>query len=363
MECLVVAFIIVVGGGGIYYSRRIKKPVQLLSGEEAPKVMVSAPVKPASTLVRHVNPPVKSAPDKLLRFPNLRYSIEDGFIIIGGDFFPQISRSPDRAYLSASVDGYNENGKLALVNLSTRQVLWICSVPRPHEALVTNDGLVLVQDWGERGELNGSFVAFDVNGNQLWKHDFDANVLDSGVSRSGARSFVSTANGRDRVDASSTFLYDNATGRLIYKSNMVGDLKFIGDDLALVVSAPGGGKKSFKLTEDGELPSSYERYLMNADFLHAKKDPAEAIRFLRRERSKEKPDWKRFEAVLNAALNKSEGLDDGDLGMIFRFQGEFFEEKNELESAVYAWRRALELNERVGVKTRLKRLEKEIGLD
>ena len=100
----------------------------------------------------------------------------DDFLSISRDGFVMKDHvSPNGRFIVGSLDHHNENdrrikGKCALFESGSNRPLFVKTIDRANNAHVTDEGMVIVENWGD-DKPSSSLLAFDKNGNGLWtKH-------------------------------------------------------------------------------------------------------------------------------------------------------------------------------------------------
>lgn len=183
-------------------------------------------------------------------------------LFIGEDYYGNTAHSPNGQFEVAARDhSYDENnreiqGECALVDASG-SILFRKSIRRANNPHVTNDGLVIVEDWKDEG-LSGALLAFDVGGNRVWRRDFRANIHTSDVSEDGTNVFVTTCNGDYEAHSGKTFFLDAASGRRQWAVDGWGNVRFDGNQLVAKVSFPNESAEDFPFDSRGHLGPAYE---------------------------------------------------------------------------------------------------------
>ncbi|MGJ5643225.1 hypothetical protein [Formosa sp. S-31] len=89
--------------------------------------------------------------------------------------------SENGAYCVVFIDGYNENkeGSVALVETKTKTVLYVNKLNRPHICNVSNNGIVICNDWMSCEKEQSSFRVFDLSGSEIFAQDLRQNIGDT----------------------------------------------------------------------------------------------------------------------------------------------------------------------------------------
>lgn len=118
-------------------------------------------------------------------------------------------------------DNESGNGRLILVNYESDTVEHeLNSFAHPMGAAVSNRGTYIVVDAGRGSELEGSLVAIDHRGNELYRKCYHANIFNIGISDCGRYAAVQTANAMN-ADADLFEVLDIKSGRLVFSRQPV----------------------------------------------------------------------------------------------------------------------------------------------
>ena len=67
---------------------------------------------------------------------------------------------------------------LALVDVECKEIIYKIKLQRPHRCRLTNEGIVVCEDWGVPGKPNSFIFVFDANGNQIIKKTHNTGIGD-----------------------------------------------------------------------------------------------------------------------------------------------------------------------------------------
>jgi hypothetical protein len=95
-------------------------------------------------------------------------------------FYGFMKFSPNKKYCVISVDAGNdkEKGKVALVDTETKKLLYSIIVNRPHRCNVSNNGMVVCNDWNSRQSKSTTFYIFDIEGGVYFSQRVNENIND-----------------------------------------------------------------------------------------------------------------------------------------------------------------------------------------
>jgi hypothetical protein len=230
---------------------------------------------------------------------------------------------------------------------------------RPFSSDVSDVGIFAVNDAGPASELSASLVVFDTAGNQLYGRAYKANLAGFSISPCGRYLASQTCNSGNE-DSYIFEIHDVAQQRV----------------LASRTPATGWSNEYAFETDGGELKRVFAKvqnlgkfaYSPTGEFLDAKKfanarltkgDPStriSAAEELVLSDGSEKT-LQRAMSVVEAAIEASP-QGSSWLAGAYRFKGEVLEKMDRTSDAIEAYRAALALNPKVGVKKRLAGLEK-----
>jgi len=133
------------------------------------------------------------------------------------------SKSPNEDFLLAWRDadpdgrrgGCRDSGEGDYYLVQNEQVIAEGRMERPNQGFVANNGNFILSDWRFGQGLSSTFYAFNRNGVQLLRREFDANSLNSGISQDGRFAVYMTAGGKTQ-DASKIFLFDLEDGETLW---------------------------------------------------------------------------------------------------------------------------------------------------
>lgn len=128
------------------------------------------------------------------------------------DLMGQRSTSPNGRYSLIWQDrGWNgtpadPRGRYVLIDGDT--VVVDGRMERPQDGKVANDGTFVLNDWGLRDELAGTFTAFRADGSEIVSRGYTANLLNNGLSVDGRLAVCQTCNSPGSPDSSILTVFD-----------------------------------------------------------------------------------------------------------------------------------------------------------
>lgn len=246
-------------------------------------------------------------------------------------------------------------------NTTGRIVATVNSLERPFSVDVSDTGVFGVNDAGQTSELSANLVIFDSTGMQVYGRAYKANLAGFSISPCGRYVASQTCNSGNG-DSFILEIHDVAQQRVLASCTPV---------------AGWSAEYTFE-TEDGELKRVFAKinnlgkfaYSPNGEFLDAKKfmtarltkgDPWTRIRAageLVQTDGSDKALQRAFGVVEATIAAFQPGQDDRWLAGGYRLKGELLEKTNRPAEAIEAYRAALGLDSKIGVKKRLAAMEK-----
>lgn len=231
------------------------------------------------------------------------------------------------------VDGFS-GGLVVLLDLLERAQRFEARLVRPWAAHVSDDGLVVVEDWGDSPTVQaGELVAFDSAGHRVWAKRYRAGLYESAMSRNGTLVLVSTCNSDFEPHCGKTWLLDSANGAELWEHDGWGQgghgLWFRGD--RVVMKATGEPLERWVLRE-------------TKDALH-------------------REDEDELEELLNMlqGVLVLPGVSSRARALSWRYLGDAALLQGDRMQAFRCWSRAIELDPGVGLARKFAALAKELA--
>lgn len=274
------------------------------------------------------------------------------------DFIGQHASSPSGRFTllwqdRASINGVMRGGRYVL--LDEGRLLLDAAMARPQDGKVTDDGTFILNDWGSSDELAGTFYAFATDGRQIVSRAFAANLLNNGLSDDGAFAVVQTCNAPGTVDSSVLVVFDLVAGKELAcwqpVSGWATGYEFPGGDRVRMLRHD---RPSLDYSLQGEF---LDRLLWYSDGVsrgehHVIRDALEQGQVV----SGLGPDELRRGALVAVA-----DPDERFRAQSLRLLGEVEELAGDERAALAAYRKALDINPRIGVAKRAAALSRRIG--
>ena len=317
---------------------------------------------PASVLPPNATSPVAIAPAETVRKPIRLPSKFDDMLDFGLSQHSVNNRwsvgfrdpGPDASQKRESIVRLRDN-------TTGRIVAAVSNLERPFSVDVSDTGVFGVNDAGQATELSSNLVIFDTTGRPIYRRRYKANLFGFSISPCGRYVASQTCNSPNE-DSSILEMHDIAHRRV----------------LASCTPVAGWSSTYTFETEDGELKRVFATinhlgkfaYSPTGEFLDTKKfmttrltkgDPWTRIRaageLVRADGSDEV--LERAIGVVSSTISAFQpGQDDRWLAEGYRLKGELLEKTQRLAEAMEAYRTALGINAKVGVKKKLANLEK-----
>lgn len=285
-------------------------------------------------------------------------------------FYAPAEVSENEEYIAAFSDDGPEkkDSNMAILSnggvmlLEGERLCWTYEMPRAHAGGVANTGHVAAGDWMRGGGLRGTFYLFSPEGEVLTKKRFGANLHHSGIAANGVLAWCTTASSRNE-DSNQLAIFGVPNGEMIFKRDKLHgqpvSLKEAGEEIhvetdagvSYVLRRDGTTKNTdqvaqqiyrLKLTSDDARTvfDAVQKRLEQVDFL-ARPEMDELMKHLRR---------------VEGDINLSKRM-----AMLERRKGEVKMAGDNDEQALEHFHAALQLDEKVGVKRKTKKLEKKLS--
>lgn len=278
------------------------------------------------------------------------------------EFMPH-AKSTDGAYRLTWSGGHNnELGRYVL----SHRGIQLCSgnLVRPGEGQVAGNGTFILTDL--TGGLTSRFYGFTSDGTQIVECVFRALPFNIGISESGNCAVVQLCNAPSKEDGGVLVFLDLISGRVRWKRGMetgwADSYKFddVRQELGLSYSKFGVFRYSF---ENGEFLDSekWERkriqYGSGYNILSVCRE-----RFAKYFTSISSANVRELQDLVKQALDKRDIKDDDRaIARALRLSGEIHEHARNFHEAIEQYEKALEFDEKVGVKLKLRRLQRELS--
>ncbi len=145
----------------------------------------------------------------------------------GSDFISfNGSKSPNGNFLVACMDAISGRGGARKSGHGTfilaedgNLLLEVKLLERPNDSAVANNGNFIINDWLFSDDLAGTFYAFNKDGQQLIRHSFKANLYDNCISHDGSFAICSCAKSKHEDGANFAF-FDLNQGQCLWQKNL-----------------------------------------------------------------------------------------------------------------------------------------------
>jgi tetratricopeptide (TPR) repeat protein len=279
-----------------------------------------------------------------------------------GGLLSLVQRSSNNRYRVLALEGSADEGAGSVaLGYSKGDVIWEKTLPRPNNASVSNDGTVLVENWGpaDSRELESALLVFDKEGELLLKKSYEANAYDSGITNEGQLAWLTTAHA-DSDDGHQLFVYDLEEADRLLKTDlpMRGVEQVERSESGLKVKIDGLHCRY----EDGEMVEAddfqwarEERRIENAT------SPGNIAGVIkeRLERADQLSEDQIRETLAHARSFDGRGSDRA-WAKLWRRKGELHHHLGQKETALEHYEKALSLDKKVGVKRKSRRLREEL---
>jgi tetratricopeptide (TPR) repeat protein len=287
------------------------------------------------------------------------------------NFFGEFSQSSNGIFLLAWRDRHyqvDENNYTSKVGgdyylFENENLIVEGHLSRPNDGKISDNGTFILNDWDEAIAQCGTFLSFDKAGNLILARKFKANLLNNGLDDSGKYAVCQTCNAE----------FDNDSGRLVVFS--------LEDASEISNSIPESGwansyefeiqQSIVKLVYSTQSAFSYGVFAYGFDGAFVDREiwcDAQLKRGMivvarqMYEKNKCALDLELSDRLLNSiqiALN-SNNTDALSRSIALRLRGEIFESLGQIENALSAFKEAILLNSRIGLKRKILQIQKQL---
>ena len=254
------------------------------------------------------------------------------------------------------IEGHRTEGNGQVLLIENNQIICRVTPERPNDCKVANNGSFIINDWRFGLEKNGSFFAYNKNGDLLIKQDFAANLLPTNaISDDGRYALVVTAYD-ETYDESPIYLFDLELRKLVWRIDRpirshICQYQFNEDNSLISVSIKENNEKYSTIatiTIGGKLEYTDKIEVTYSGYDH--KAIAEKYMDIK--------DYKTAKLQLIKALEK--GVSKNQTGENYKLLGIIHQEEGENEEAIEYYEKALETYPKIsGVKSRLNKLKRD----
>ena len=231
--------------------------------------------------------------------------------------------------------------------------------PRPDEAAVSNNGNFVICELGDIGELKTTVHAYSTKTGLKTATEVQALPNCVGISDDGGFLAVQFCNSRSEDSGKLVLWNVDLSERIASFEPETGwpdKIRFRVTERVIILEYEKVGKKrSYRYSFDGEFLDR-ERYRIE-EIEDASVSQMDYI-IRRRFKDAAEEDLPGLRALIDDTLSRSFAGEPGYLASAYRLKGEIHEAMDERLPAIAAYERALDLNPKVGVKNRLKKLKK-----
>jgi tetratricopeptide (TPR) repeat protein len=284
------------------------------------------------------------------------------------DIFGPYSESEDGEYLlirqdsdrERGIGGYRNsgNGRFALVKKG--QVIYVGECERPTEGEVSNTGTFAITDTLFGDNLGSKLYVYSGDGTLRFSHMFTANMLNIGISVQGTHVLAQLCNS-DTEDSGKLYLFDIRQSKVISafvpETGWADKYEFSVPDKIVYLCYKNSRRYAYSF--DGIFLDSHR-------YDHERVEDASPTDLILIVREKMNGSTQEQLPSLLSMISKAF---EGNLNdyhdyhaLAYRLKGEIQESMGNVEQAISAYQKALNIDPKVGVKQRLKKLEKEIKL-
>lgn len=274
------------------------------------------------------------------------------------------SHGKTRITEAAESVGIDNRGMGRVVLIKDEELAWQHDLQRPNDGVVADSGHSAINDWLFGDRLNGTFYVFGANSEPIIKSHFLANLINCGLSDDGSVAWCATARSDSERDSQRLAIFTTSPAKSLFKTDVL-----YGDVSQVRLSE---GEVHVKTDQDIEYRFSLQGKILNEDLVNTAIDKAQIEKgsswdLLSIVDSRRKSDdsfraSKQVDelfALLNLALERTD--DPRMIAIIERRKGEIRLELADREQALVHFRKALQLDPKIGIKRLAAKIERELG--
>jgi hypothetical protein len=254
--------------------------------------------------------------------------------------------------------GARDSGNGRYILIDGDKIILQGELERPNDGKVSNQGFFVINDWMFKGDLTGTFYAFDISGKKLIRYKVSANLGKSGISNDGRYAVCQTYDSKTE-DGNKIFLFDLIKQELVWKwepkTGWADNYCFDVDNK--ILSLVGETGKSYRYSFDGNFLDSEkweEERLESANGYELLNIAVEKRRHLESINANLAVNDEVI-PLLKKALDM--GVSEYCQATIHRELGEAYQKLGMITEAIKNFEKAISLNPKIGVTKRLKSLK------
>lgn len=258
--------------------------------------------------------------------------------------------------------GFRKDGMGRVVLLIDKKIKWAKEFERPHDAKVSNEGFVALNDWLFGEGLKGKFYLVNSSGEIVLQDKFAANMMNLGITKDSKLAWTTTA-ASDNSDSNQLFVYDISERKRLFKRNsLYGEIeKSVFRDKCIEFTTTQGIYYKFshkgELVNESEVQNQIEKQKLNSNDLWAVHSIAKQKID---EYESEELDKEECLKIIQKLEELNTDVKDNSLAKTYRYKGELKLMLERKEDALSDFEKALKLNSKVGIKRKTKKLRKEL---
>jgi len=286
----------------------------------------------------------------------------DGWINLENDLWLSHSKSEVGNFILAWKQGaYNEMGEYLLSHQNTT----LCSgtMIRPDHGQVSNNGTFVLMDC--TGGLTSTFHAFNKDRTKIMECGFRALPFSIGISSNGSYAVAQMCNAPSKSDSSVLVFFDLTNRKECWRKSLEtgwSDSYRFNDELGELIVLDdkfGAFRYSYENGIFLDLDKWEHRLITRGDGGDILRVCEE--RFMRCSDEISDVDVQDLQNLVSHAHEKQDiQNDDRAIARMYRLSGEIYEAGGYCKEAISKYKNALSIDEKVGVKMKLKRLQKKL---
>lgn len=256
----------------------------------------------------------------------------------------------------------NEKKKFNYYAIHNAQILCKGKLKSPNDCKIWNNGKFIINDYLDRSELKGDFYIFKPDGSLILKKNLNANLHTNGISINGRYACAQTANNPKEDDGGKLFIFDINNKRVISQLVPITGwaIYYSFDEEEQLIKLHYHGNKFYRYTFEGKFSDEKK---FEEDILHLKKGSfikEYALKKINKLEQNEEADYNQYLTIinmLNVSLNKN--VYSSEKAQIYKELGKIYLKFDKKNEALCNFKKALNLDPKIGVKRIYNKLLKE----
>lgn len=258
---------------------------------------------------------------------------------------------------------YNSsNNKYNYYIISNRRIIHKGNLKELNDCKISNNGIFISNCGLDSVQLGGCFNIYNPDGTLILKQDFDVNLHTNGISINGKYACIQLVNNSNSKDEGKLLIFDIENRKIISEFLPITGwaIYYSFDEKEQLVSLHYDKNKIYKYTFEGVLLDikKFEEDILYSDRASSiKKHVFKIIKDLKKQDGIDYNKYLLVIRILNVLLNTN--ISSGEKAQIHKELGNIYYQYDKKNESLYNFKKALDLNSKIGVKRIYDKLLKE----